>query len=80
MNIEAKKLSLIQEFLRIDNEKIINALENLLHKSKYEYFEENMKSMSLERFNDEIDQALDDEKNNRLISNSDLKQKIKKWS
>jgi len=80
MNIEAKKLSLIQEFLKIDNENIINALEALLHKSKYDYFEENIKPMSLKQFNDEIDQAIEDEKNNRLISNNDLKQKIKKWN
>ncbi|MFT4063092.1 MAG: hypothetical protein QM642_12135 [Edaphocola sp.] len=79
MNIEAKKLSLIQEFLRVDNEKIINALEALLHKSKYDHFEESIKPMSLKQFNDEIDQAIDDEQNNRLISNDDLKQKIKKW-
>lgn len=80
MNIEAKKLSLIQEFLRIDNEKIINALEALLLKSKYDHFEDSLKPMSIEQFNSEIDQSIDDEKNNRLISNDDLKQKINKWN
>lgn len=80
MNIEARKLSLIQEFLRVDNEQIINALENLLHKIKSEKFEENLKPMSLQQFNDDIDQAVEDEKNNRLLSNYDLQQKIQKWS
>lgn len=79
MNLEAKKLSFIQEFLRVDNEKIINDLVNLLRKSKSEHFEQNLKPMSLEQFNDEINQALEDEKNNRLIRSSDLKQKIQKW-
>lgn len=80
MNIEARKLSLIQEFLRVDNEKIISALENLLRKSKSEDFEQNLKPMSLKQFNDEIDQALEDEKNGRLISSTDLKQKIQEWN
>lgn len=80
MNIEAKKLSLIQELLKIDNENIINAFESLLHKSKYDHFEDGIKPMTIKQFNDEIDQAIDDEKNNRLISNEALKQKIKKWN
>lgn len=80
MNLEARKISFIQEFLRIDNEKIISALENFLHKNKSEIFEQNLKSMSLEEFNKEIDQALDDEKNNRITSAKDLKKQIQKWS
>lgn len=80
MNLEARKISLVQEFLRIDNEKIISALEKFLHKNKSEIFEQNLNPMSLEQFNIEIDKALEDEKNNRVISVKDLKQKIQKWS
>lgn len=79
MNLEARKISLVQEFLRIDNEKIIIALENLLHKRKSELFEENLKPMSEKQFNDEIDLAIEDEKNNRLTSVQDLKNKVQKW-
>lgn len=80
MNIEAKKLSFIQEFLSIDNEKIINTLENLLHKIKLETYEEEMKPMSIEQLNSEIDSAIEDEKNNRFTNAKELKQKIQKWS
>ncbi|MFN3640897.1 MAG: hypothetical protein ACK4UK_08260 [Flavobacterium sp.] len=79
MNLEARKISLVQEFLRIDNEKIIIALENLLHKRKSELFEENLKPMSEKQFNDEINLAIEDEKYNRLISAQDLKNKVQKW-
>lgn len=79
MNLEARKISLIQEFLRVDNEKIISALENLLHKSKSESFDENLKPMSLDQLNNEIDKAIDDENNGRLINSKDLKNKIQKW-
>lgn len=80
MNIEAKKLSFIQEFLRIDNENIINALENLLRSSKSDIFEANLKPMTLEQLNSEIDSALEDEKSNKITKAKDLKQKIQKWS
>lgn len=79
MNLEARKISLVQEFLRIDNEKIISALENVLHKIKSENFDENLKSMSLNQFNEEIDKAIEDENKDRLINTKDLKDKIQKW-
>ncbi len=80
MTIEARKILLVQEFLKIDNEDIIEALENLLHQSKSEAFGKNIKPMSLEEFNNEIDKALEDEKNYRLTSAKTLKKKIQKWS
>lgn len=80
MNLEARKISFVQEFLRIDNEHIIETLEKLLQKNKLESFEQNLKPMSLKQFNDEIDLSLDDEENNRLIEATDLKNEIQKWS
>lgn len=80
MNLEARKLSFIQEFLRLQNEEIVSGLENLLRKRKIELIENDFKPMSIEQFNSEIDQSLDDSKNERLIKASDLKAKIQKWS
>lgn len=70
---------MVQEFLRLDNESVIEALENVLHKSKSEMYEQNLKPMSAEQFNAEIDKALNDDENNRLTSARDLKQKIQQW-
>lgn len=80
MNIEARKIQLVQEFLRIDNEKIINAIENLIYKTKSETFEDSFKPMSLEEFNKQINRALDDEKKLCLTSAKNLKEKIKEWN
>ncbi len=80
MNIEARKLSFIQEFLRLQNEEIVIVLEKLLHKRKAELFEEEMKPMSLEKFYADIDQSISDSENGRVISAIDLKAKIQKWS
>lgn len=80
MNLDARKISIVQEFLQIDNEKLISAIENFLYKNKAEFFEQNLKPMSLEQLNLEIDAALEDEANNRTSSAKSLKSKIEKWT
>jgi len=68
----------VQEFLRLKNEEIISGLESMLKKRKSEIYENELKPMSLENFNKEIDQALEDSENDRVIKASDLKSKFKK--
>ena len=80
MNLETKKLLLIQEFLKIDDEKLINALGNFLHKNNSVAYKDDFKSMSLKQLNDEIDTALEDEKNGRILSAEELKDKIQEWT
>ena len=80
MNLETRKISFIQEFLRLQNEEIVSGLEKFLRNRKNELIEKKFKPMSIEQFNKEIDQALDDSKNNRVIKATDLKSKIQKWS
>jgi len=79
MNLETRKISFVQEFLRLQNEEIVIVLEKLLHKRKAELIEKEMKPMSLEQFNKDIDQSENDFKNGRFISSSDLKAKVQKW-
>jgi len=75
MNIETRKLSFIQEFLRVQNEEIISRLENILKKQKSDQYNKSLKPMDLNQFNDEIDQAMDDSENDRVTKASDLKEK-----
>lgn len=80
MDLEARKISFVQEFLRLENEAIISSLEKILNQTKSDLYEKNLQPMSTEQFNTEIEQSLNDSKNGRLIKASDLKEKIKKWS
>ena len=80
MNLEARKISFVQEFLRLQNEEIVSGLEKLLHKRKSELSEKEMKPMSIEQFNSDISQSENDFKSGRIISATDLKAKVKKWS
>jgi len=80
MNLETRKISFIQEFLRLQNEEIVMGLEKFLRNRKIELIENEFKPMSLDQFNKEIDQALDDSKNDRIIKATDLKDEIQKWT
>ncbi|WP_456313208.1 hypothetical protein [Pseudomonas shirazensis] len=79
MDLEARKISFVQEFLRLESEEIVIHLEKILHKQKVELIDQEMKSMSIDQFNKEIDQSLDDAENGRIRSAKDLKSKIEKW-
>jgi len=79
MDLETRKISFVQEFLRLQNEEIITGLENLLRKKKSELSEMHQEPMSLEQFHAEIDQSLKDSENGYLTKATDLKEKIQTW-
>ena len=78
MDLQTRKISVIQDFLRIQNEEIISGLEKMLKISKSELFAKSNKPMDLDQFNSEIDQAIEDSENDNVIKAIDLKLKFKK--
>jgi hypothetical protein len=79
MDLEARKLSFVQEFLRIQDEDIIIGLEKLLRKEKAKWVEENLKPMTKEEYQSEVDKAMEDSEKGRMTKASELKEKIKEW-
>jgi len=79
MNLETRKIAFVQEFLGLQNEDIVSGLEKLLRKRKTELLDKKPKPMSMEQYDAEIDQAMEDSKNGRMIKATDLKAKIQKW-
>ena len=79
MDLEIRKISFVQEFLRIDNEEIISGLEKILRSRKTELYEADLKPMLLEDFNADIEKSLTDSENDRVTSAKNLKEEIKKW-
>lgn len=79
MNLEARKITFVQEFLKLQNEEMISSLENLLQKQKVELLESKLKPMSLEQFHAEIDQSLKDVENGHVIEAKTLKEKVRAW-
>lgn len=79
MNLQTRKLNFIEELLRVTDEKIISKLEGYLKEEKKKIYEKELKPMRHKDFYEMIDQSLKDSKEGRVISNSDLKKKIKSW-
>ena len=78
MDLEARKILFVQEFLRLQNEEIISGLEKMLRKRKAELIEEGLKPMSMQQLNKDIDQAIEDSENGQIIKATDLKFRIQK--
>jgi hypothetical protein len=79
MNIEARKISFIEEFLKLQNEDIINSLEELLKKRKAESIEEKIEPMSIEALNERIDKSMEDSRKGNIVEEKDVKSIIDKW-
>lgn len=79
MNIQARKLELIEEFLKISDESIIDKLESLIKTAKKKNQQREVKPMSITEFKGMIDQAKFDKEDGRVISHHDLKAKVKSW-
>ena len=79
MDLQARKISLIQEFLRINSEELIKKLDRFLQDEKKKIYEKELTPMSIESFNAMIDKAEDDSDNGRVIEAKNLKKDIKEW-
>jgi len=72
MNIEARKIEFIQEFLKLQSEDAISKLEKILKKEKTTSDERLFEPMTIEELNKRIDQSESDFKNNRFKTSSEL--------
>lgn len=77
MNLETQKIFFIQEFLKLQDEIIIVDLEAFLRKRRIELLEREFQPMSIEQFNADINQSLEDSKNGLIIEVNELKNEIK---
>ncbi|PVX46112.1 hypothetical protein C8C85_1931 [Flavobacterium sp. 103] len=80
MDLHTRKIAFIQEFLSIQNEEIVARLENFLKKEKKNYSDKEFHPMTMEEFENRIDQSMDDSKNGRVIEANELLKEIEKWS
>lgn len=80
MDLQTRKLELIQAFLNVKSEEVISKIEKILKTEKIKSDLDTIKPMSIEEFNSRIDLSIDDSKNERIIEQEELKAKIEKWS
>ncbi|QHI39189.1 hypothetical protein IMCC3317_45940 [Kordia antarctica] len=77
MNLEARKIEFVQEFLKLQSEASVSRLEKILRKEKNASDERILKPMSQDELNKRIDQSEADFKNNRFKSSAELLVKYK---
>lgn len=77
MDLQTRKIEFVQEFLKIQSEELISQLENLLKNKDIVDDNDFFKPMSIEEFNNRIDQSESDFKNGRYKTTSQLLEKYK---
>ncbi|WP_310991041.1 hypothetical protein [Aequorivita marina] len=80
MNIEARKIEFIQEFLKLQSDEAISKLEEILRKEKQQLNDRKIEPMSVHELNRRIDKSMEDSKNGRLTEANDLLAEIEEWS
>lgn len=72
MNLEARKIEFVKEFLNLQNEEVVTLLENILRKKKNVSDLRTIESMTQEELDKRINQSESDFQNNRFKSSSEL--------
>jgi hypothetical protein len=72
MNLEARKIEFVQEFLKLQSEEAVSRLEKILRKEKNASDERIFEPMTKEELNKRIDKSESDFRNNRFKNSSEL--------
>lgn len=79
MDLQLRKIHFIQEFLRLNNEKVIARLEKALDAEKHKLYEKNLSPYTIEELEAMIDESERDLKEKRYVSAKQLKKDIDQW-
>jgi chemotaxis protein CheY-P-specific phosphatase CheC len=79
MDLQTRKLNIIQELLQVGNEEVVTKLEKVLKTERKIQLEKSLSPMSEEEFNRIIDNSESDIKNGRITAARDLKKDIASW-
>tara|TARA_R110001599_G_scaffold18680_3_gene72349 strand:- start:13774 stop:14007 length:234 start_codon:yes stop_codon:yes gene_type:complete len=77
MDLEARKIEFVQEFLKLQSEEAISRLEEILWKERKFIEKRKFKPMTQDQLNKRIEQSESDFQNNRFKSSSELLAKYK---
>ena len=77
MDLEARKIEFIKDFLQLQSEEAIARLEKVLKKEKRNVIEKDFNPMTQEELEQRIEKSEEDFKNNRFKKTSELFSKYK---
>ena len=78
MDLQSRKISFIQEYLRLTNVEIIEKLEKLLKQESKKTLKSTLKPMTHIELDKKIEEAEDDIKNGRVYTTAKAKTLVKK--
>ncbi len=78
--VESKKLHLIEKFLQIHNEDIINKIDKIINEERFKALKGELDAPYSEKeFNEMIDRAESDAVQGKVHTSKDLKKQIQSW-
>ncbi|MAC96781.1 MAG: hypothetical protein CMC96_14920 [Flavobacteriales bacterium] len=77
MDLEARKIEFVKEFLKLQSEEVVSELEKILSKEKNASKERLIQPMTQDELNERIDKSESDFRNNRFKNSSELAAKYK---
>lgn len=79
MDIQTKKLKLIEDFLSISDEKLLDKLDHLIKNEKHKGNSENFKPLSINEFHEMVNEAVEDYEKGNTILQEDLEKEVLTW-
>ena len=82
MNIQTRKLSLIEGLMGVNDSKLLLRFETFLNAeiSKAGKREKEITPMTMKEYHQMIDGSLEDVQNGRIVEHSELKKEIGRWA
>lgn len=77
MTIAEKKIDLISWLSNLQDEEILDQLESIRKKTVFDTYQKTLSPMSMEEFENRVAEAEEDIKAGRIISQEELKNRIK---
>ena len=79
MDIQTRKINFVQEFLGLQNVKLIEKFEKILLENKAKEYEANLKPMEMDEINTIADNSIEDSRYGKVVNANELKEISKKW-
>lgn len=79
MSLAIRKLSFVQEFLKLEDEVVIEDFEKLLALEKIKMYQGGLKPMTIDELESELKLSMQDSSNDNVFSNDELLKNIADW-
>ncbi len=79
MDIQARKIHFIQEFLRVADDELVTKFEKLLRFERKKQLDKELRPLTMNEFDETIDKSENDFNNGRVTESRNLLDQIDSW-